>query len=81
MPSVPKHLRRSYDKTLHVYAVQSLREYEQTVQVRIEGCLISSRLLLTLCIRSTTTISQTRSLMVASPPCRACRSTVRVCTF
>jgi hypothetical protein len=79
VPSVPTHLRRSYDKTLHVYAVQSLREYEQTVQVRIQSCLVPSRLLLTLCIRSTTTISPMHSSMAASPPCRACRSTVRVC--
>ena len=33
VPMLPAHLRtHAYDKALHVYAVQSLREYEQTVQ-------------------------------------------------
>lgn len=35
VPPLPAHLRKptGYEKSLHVYAVQSLREYEQTVQV------------------------------------------------
>jgi hypothetical protein len=34
VPSVPAHLRPAYyDRSQHVYAVQSLREYETTVQV------------------------------------------------
>lgn len=33
VPTIPAHLRNGYDKALHIYAVQSLREYEQTVQV------------------------------------------------
>lgn len=33
VPAIPAHLRHGYDKSLHIYAIQSLREYEQTVQV------------------------------------------------
>ncbi|EPQ29309.1 uncharacterized protein PFL1_03064 [Pseudozyma flocculosa PF-1] len=32
LPEFPAHLSQAYEETLHVYAVQSLREYEQTVQ-------------------------------------------------
>ncbi|CEH18400.1 Uncharacterised protein family UPF0592 [Ceraceosorus bombacis] len=32
VPPIPEHLRQGYAKSLHIYAIQSLREYEQTVQ-------------------------------------------------
>ncbi|KAE8216792.1 hypothetical protein CF327_g1, partial [Tilletia walkeri] len=32
VPPLPAHLQHPYDKTLHTYAVQSLTEYERTIQ-------------------------------------------------
>ncbi|KAN0064525.1 hypothetical protein ACQY0O_002153 [Thecaphora frezii] len=32
LPAIPKQIMPAYEESLHIYAVQSLREYEQTVQ-------------------------------------------------